>query len=119
MMADPWLITRMWDYLLAVTLQWWGGVAAVFFLMRLAPILFPSSGRAVEWLQRERQVFLSLAMILFVVSNFRVFDQDQRDLRALRASPASSDWSTLPKCSTGGLRSGQLCNNGGEPAIVP
>jgi hypothetical protein len=118
MIPEPWLPTRVEEYLVAVVWQWWGVFSTAFFLMRLVPILFPSSGRVVEWLQRERQVFLGLAMALFMIANFRVFDEDRRDLRTLKASPASVDWSALPK-SPSGLQSGKIWNNGGIPSIVP
>jgi hypothetical protein len=115
MMQEPWLITRIWDYIVAVGFAWWGVVALLFFLMRLAPIVLPSCGRAaVAWLERA---FFGLAILCFVVANFKVFDQEQRQLRALTASPAFN-WSALPT-SPADVQPGAPWNDGGVVAIKP
>lgn len=117
MTPELWLPTRIWEYLVAVIWLWQAIVGGAFFCMQLVPIMFPSSKLVVERLD-GRRVFLGLAMFFFVFANFQAFDQDQRDLRALRAAPAPVNWSTLPK-SPAELRSGQPWNDGGVLAIVP
>jgi hypothetical protein len=116
-MPEPTFLVRVGDYLQAVLWQWLTVILLVLGLLQLAPLLLPSSGRFVEWVQRQRRAFRALTLGVFVIANFLVFDQDQRDLRALRISPKSIDWGALPK-SLEGLRPGQLWNNRGVPSIV-
>jgi hypothetical protein len=116
-MPEPAIWVRTIDYLQAVLGQWLTVILLILGLLQLAPLLFPSSSRFVEWLQRKRRAFLALAWAVFAIANFMVFDQDQRDLRELRASPKTIDWAALPK-SPEGLRPGQLWNNGGVVMIL-
>jgi hypothetical protein len=88
-MPEPTFLVRVVDYLQAVLGQWLTVILLALSLLRLAPLLLPSSGRFVEWVQRNRRAFLALILGVFVIANFRVFDQDQRDLRALRISSTS------------------------------
>jgi hypothetical protein len=109
-MSDPSLLVGIWNYMFAVVWQWWGIVALVLGLMRVAPMVFPASMGWVEWLQRERQVFLLLAIALFVIANFQLYDQCQREIRALKWSPFDAsklDISKLPT-SPEGLHPGQV-----------
>jgi hypothetical protein len=119
-MSDPSLLVGIWNYMFAVVWQWWGIIALVLGLMRVAPMVFPASMGWVEWLQRERQVFLSLAIALFVIANFQLYDQCQREIRALKWSPFDAsklDISKLPT-SPEGLHPGQVWNNGGVISIA-
>lgn len=119
-MSDPSMFNEIWNYICAIFSQWWGIVALALGLMRVVPILYPASTRWVEWLQRERKAFLSLAIGLFVIANFQLYNQDQREIHALKSSPFDAwklDISKLPT-SIEGLRPGQVWNNGGVISIA-
>jgi hypothetical protein len=86
---DPGLLDRIGDYLSDVMGRWQGIVAGLFFLLRLAPNVIPSSKGIVERINHPR-IFLTLALLFFVVANFMVYDKDRRDIRASDGSLAAS-----------------------------
>jgi hypothetical protein len=47
-MSDPSLLVGIWNYMFAVVWQWWGIIALVLGLMRVALMVFPASMGWVE-----------------------------------------------------------------------
>lgn len=86
-------------------------------LVRLLPTLFPQFQPIVEAVQKKRHVLVSIALALFVVANFQIYDRAQREIRQAAARPVSIDWRSLPT-SIDGSKPGDMWRNGGVISIV-
>jgi hypothetical protein len=85
--------------------------------VRLLPPLFPQFQPIAEAVQKKRHVLVSIALALFVVANFQIYDRAQREIRQAAARPASIDWRSLPTWIDR-LKPGDMWRNGGVISIV-
>ncbi|PJI55526.1 hypothetical protein CTI14_03990 [Methylobacterium radiotolerans] len=116
-MIDPSLADRIADYLWAVLGSWWGVLSVILGLVRLSPTLMPELQPMADAIQKQRHVLVSVALTLFVVANFQIYDRAQREIRQAATRPATFDYQSLPK-SIDGLKPGDLWLNGGTIAVV-
>lgn len=116
-MIDPSLTDRIADYLWAVLGSWWGVLSVILGLVRLSPTLVPKLQPIADALQKERRVLLPVALVLFVLANFQIYDRAQREIRQAAARRPTIDWRSLPT-SIEGLKPGDMWLNGGLISIV-
>ena len=92
-------------------------MSVILGLVRLSPTLFPELPPIADAMQKERRVLLPVALVLFVVADFQMYDLAQREIQQAAAGPAPIDWRSLPT-SIDGLQPGDMWLNGGVISIV-
>jgi hypothetical protein len=74
-------IARIWEYLSATSIYWWGALAVLLGIERFAERAFPNfwKRRVDPWItpEKRRQVLITLALIAFVIGNFRAFEAER------------------------------------------
>ncbi|GJE14256.1 hypothetical protein [Methylobacterium longum] len=74
-MIDPTIIDQIADYLWAVLGSWWGVLSVILGLVRLSPTLIPQLQPIADAMQKERRVLVPVALVLFVIGNFQIYDR--------------------------------------------
>jgi hypothetical protein len=86
-------------------LQFW--VAVAFILERSLERYFPNLTASLNErfpVDRQRRIFVGIAIIAFVYANFRAFDDVQTKLDAIRDQPSESRWPALTVKRSGGTK---------------
>lgn len=82
------LASRIWEYLLAAGIYWWGALAVLTAIERHSERLFPSFWKkhVDPWLtpMRRKQILVVCALFAFLIGNFRAFDEQNTRLREQR-----------------------------------
>jgi hypothetical protein len=78
-------ITRVWEYLSAIGLYWWGALAVLTALERYSDRLIPEKWKptADNWIA---------PIFAFCVANFMAFDEENNRLRAVQAGSGSAQY---------------------------
>ena len=62
-------------------------MSVILGLVRLSPTLFPELPPIADAMQKERRVLPPVALMLFVVADFQMYDWAQRKIRQVAADP--------------------------------
>jgi hypothetical protein len=100
------------DYISAIWSQWLGAASIALLVAQLVALRFPRTKAFIDRHQGNVRALHFATLGLFLWASFSVYQQDQREILALRINPASVDLRTLPT-SPDGLRPGDLWDDGG------
>jgi hypothetical protein len=74
-------IARFWEYLVAAGIYWWAALAVLLGAERVAERYFHNfwKQRVDPWItpEKRKQILIALALVAFVIGNFRAFDVER------------------------------------------
>jgi hypothetical protein len=102
------LLTRIWQYVVAVIGYWQFWVGVAFMVERSIERYFPTFGARLNLrfpLERRRPLILAITILAFVYANFRAFDDLSTKLEEAKRATSSEDrWSALTSDQAATLR---------------
>jgi hypothetical protein len=102
------LLTRIWQYILAIIGYWQFWIGVAFMVERSFERYFPRFATSLNLRfpqERRRPLFVAIAIIAFVYANFRAFDDLGTQLEeAKRANSTEDRWSALTNSQATALR---------------